>query len=213
MSTTDEGRQRVFYGIVADYTWHDMRWFAFFGFAPMFVGAIGMLFSGVSYLNWSFDIGALLGLGSLVLTEGILMIPVYFLISMLFFAGGVEWWVLCRHCPCYEHSGVKHGNEKKFYCLGNWGSPKLFKYRPGRISKAGQAVFLLWVGFYLFFPILYMLYRWDLVIIQIIVAASFVLTLRHWACSRCPNFGCVLNCVPKQDQELFLQAVARGEVY
>ena len=213
MNATGEEPQRVFFGIVADYGWHDARWFAFFGFAPMLVGAIGMISSGISYLGWSIDTGIQFGTGSLILSESVLMIPVYFAVSMLFFAGGVEWFVLCRHCPCYEHSGARHGNEKKFYCLGNWGSPKLYKYKPGHISRAGQAVFLLWVGFYLFFPILYMLYRWDLVVIQIVVAASFFLTIRHWACSHCPNFGCILNCVPEENKQRFLQAVENGEIY
>ncbi|MGQ4912759.1 MAG: hypothetical protein ACP6KW_11365 [Candidatus Thorarchaeota archaeon] len=213
MNETSEGTRRVVYGIVADYHWHDTRWFAYFGFAPIIIGAIGMVSSGASYLGWTLDIGTILGLGPIVLSESVLMIPVYFVVSMLFFAGGVEWWVLCRHCPCYEYSGARHGNEKKFYCLGNWGSPKLYKYAPGRISRLGQAVFVLWVAFYLFFPILYMLDRWELAVIQVITAVSFVVTLRHWACSHCPNFGCILNCVSAEDKEAFIEAMESGLVY
>jgi hypothetical protein len=183
------------------------------GFAPMVVGAIGMFGSSVSYFAWTFDIGSVLGLGPFVLGEGVLMFPIYFALSMLFFAGGIEWYVLCRHCPCYEHSGTEHGNERRFYCLANWGSPKIFKYKPSRISRLGQAAFLIGSGFFILFPILYLLDRWDFLLIQLVVAVSFMVTLRHWGCSQCPNFGCILNCVDEENQQAFADAVERGEVY
>jgi hypothetical protein len=142
-----------------------------------------------------------------------IMIPIYFIVSMLFFAGGIEWWVLCRHCPCYEHSGCEHGNEGRFYCLANWGSPKLFKYSPTGISRPAKAVFLIWTGFYLLFPIVYLLDRWDFALALIVMAASFVITLRHWGCSQCPNFECALNCVSEEDREKFTELLNEGKVY
>jgi hypothetical protein len=208
-----EERQRIYYGVLARYHSHDARWFALFGFAPMIVGAIGMIGSSVTYFGLSFDIGSFFGLGPFVLTESMLMIPVIFIISMLFFAGGLEWYVLCRHCPCYEYSGKEHGNENRFYCLGNWGSPKLFKHKPGPISRGGQAVFILFSSFYVLSPIFYLVDRWEFVAIQLVMAISFFATLRHWACSQCPNFGCILNTVPDENRNQFLEAIARGEVY
>jgi hypothetical protein len=172
-----------------------------------------MLSSGISYLGWSFDIGLLLGMDSIVLNESVLVIPVYLFLSMLFFAGGVEWYVLCRHCPCYEYSGCEHGNADRFYCLANWGSPKVFEYSPTVISRAGQAVFVVWVLFYLLFPIVYLWNRPDWVLVQILIAVNLAYTLRHWACSSCPNFGCILNSVPDSRQEAFLEALEAGAVY
>ena len=209
----DESKDRVYDGVLARYHFHDARWFMILGFAPMIVGAVGMVNSSVSYFGLSFDIGSFFGLAPFVLTESMLMIPVIFIISMLFFAGGLEWYVLCRHCPCYEYSGREHGNENRFYCLGNWGSPKLFKYRPGNISRAGQATFLFFSSFYVLAPIFYLIDRWEFVAIQLVVAISFFATLHHWACSQCPNFGCILNSVPEESRKRFLEAIDRGEIY
>lgn len=208
-----EAKQKMFQRIVARYDFHDARWFAVFGFTPIIVGALGMVGSTVSYFGLSFDIGTFLGLGPFVLTESMIMIPVIFIASMLFFVGGLEWYVLCRHCPCYEYSGKDHGKENRFYCIGNWGSPKIFKYRPGRVSRGGQATFLFFSGFYVLSPIFYLIDRWELAIIQVVVAISFFVTLHHWVCSHCPNFGCILNSVPEEDRQEFLEAIERGEIY
>ena len=209
----NEDRQKVHHGIVARYHFHDARWFATIGFAPFVIAFAGMITTSISYLGWSFDLGSVLGLGPFILNEGILMFAVYFIISMLFFGGGLEWYVLCRHCPCYEHSGKEHGNEDRFYCLANWGSPKLFKYKPGNISRAGQATFLGFTGFFLLFPILYFLDRWEFVLFQVVFAVSFLVTLRHFGCSQCPNFGCVLNCVDEESKEKFLEDLRQERIY
>ena len=208
-----EVKQKTFGGVVARYHWHDARWFATIGFAPYFIAFAGMVTSNVSYFGWSFDIGSLLGLGPFILNEGFLMFILYFAVTMLFFAGGLEWYVLCRHCPCYEFSGVEHGNKNRFYCLGNWGSPKLFKHKPGHISRPAQATFLGFTSFFLLFPIAYFITRWEFVLVQLAMAVSFVATLRHWACSQCPNFGCVLNCADEDSKRQFLEDLKSGKIY
>ncbi len=209
----NENKERTYCGVVARYHFHDVRWFGIFGFAPMIVGIVGMIGSSVSYFGLSFDIGTFLGLSPFILTESILMIPVIFIISMLFFAGGLEWYVLCRHCPCYEYSGKEHGKENRFYCLGNWGSPKLFKYKPGHISRGGQAFFLIFVAFYILSPAFYLIDRWEFFVIQLVMALVFFVTLRQWGCSQCPNFGCVLNTVTEEKRVKFLEALEKGEIY
>jgi len=208
-----ELERKTCYGIVSQYHWHDARWFAVIGFTPYITAFVGMITTSITYFGWSFDIGSFLGLGPFILNEGILMFVVYFIITMLFFAGGLEWYVLCRHCPIYENSGKERGNEGRFYCVGNWGSPKLFKHKPGRISRAGQATFLIFVAFFLLFPIIYFIDRWELVIFQLAFALTFTVTLRHWVCSNCPNFGCVLNCVDEESKEKFLKDLAEGKIY
>ena len=209
----NETREKTVHGIVARYHWNDARWFATIGFAPYFIAFAGMVTSNVSYFGWSLDIGSLLGLGPFVLNEGFLMFILYFAVTMLFFAGGLEWYVLCRHCPCYEFSGVEHGNKNRFYCLGNWGSPKLFKHKPGHISRPAQATFLGFTSFFLLFPIAYFITRWEFVLVQLAMAVSFVATLRHWACSQCPNFGCVLNCADEDSKRQFLEDLKSGKIY
>jgi hypothetical protein len=208
-----EEKQNVCCDVVTRYHFHDARWFAIIGFAPLIVGAVGMIGSTVSYFGLSFDIGTFFGLSPFVLTESMLMIPIIFIASMIFFAGGLEWYVLCRHCPCYEYSGKDHNNENRFYCLGNWGSPKIFKYKPGHISRGGQATFVFFSGFYVLSPIFYLIDRWELVIIQLVIAITFFVTLHHWGCSHCPNFGCILNAVPEEKRKKFLEAMERSEIY
>ncbi|MGY5876085.1 MAG: hypothetical protein RTU30_10090, partial [Candidatus Thorarchaeota archaeon] len=75
-------RPRMYHDVIARYRKKDTMQFAILGFIPFIVGAIGMAISSISYLGWSID------LGFIVLTEGVLMIPVIFILSMLFFAGG-----------------------------------------------------------------------------------------------------------------------------
>ena len=202
-----EEKQIIYHGVKARYSWGDTRHFALMGFAPTIVGAVGMITSEISYFGLSFTIG------SFTLTEGMIMIPVFFLFAMLFYAGGVEWYVLCRHCPCYEYSGKEHGNEGRFYCLANWGSPKPFNYKPGHISRGGQLVFLVWTALNMFLPVLYFWNRLDYIFMQVVIVAVLLGTLRHYACSTCPNFGCILNTVQEEKREKFLAAVAAGEVY
>ncbi len=213
MTTNDDKRQKVYCGIVARYSGSEARWFAVMGWIPMLIAILGMLQSDIIYFGFTYDLGNALGLGSLVLSESTLMIPVYFVISMIFFAGGIEWYVLCRHCPCYEYSGKEYGKEGRFYCLANWGSPKLFKYDPSPVSTAGRLVFIAWVAFSYLFPIVYFWNRLDWVIVQLLVVGSFVMTLRQWCCSACPNFGCAFNSVPEENRERFMNELKSGAIY
>ncbi len=209
----DEEKQSVYCGIHARYSSKDARWFAIISFATMIVAYIGIASSSISYVGLSFDIGVFLGLDSFVLTEAMIIIPIHLIIAMIFF-GGAEWYVLCRHCVCYEHSGKEHGDENKFYCLANWGSPKLFKYEPSPVSTAGRAVFLIWgIGFSFLFPVLYLWDRLDWLIAYLLMTFAFLVTLRHWGCSSCPNFGCALNCVSEENRKAFEEKLIAGEVY
>ncbi|MFW9919041.1 MAG: hypothetical protein ACFFED_05535 [Candidatus Thorarchaeota archaeon] len=208
-----EQKQAVYCGIHARYSSNDARWFATISFAVMILAYVGLAGSSIIYFGWSVDIGAVLGLGSFILSESVIMIPVHFIIAMIFF-GGVEWYVLCRHCPCYDHSGKEHGNENKFYCLANWGSPKIFKYSPTPVSTAGRAVFLIWgIGWSFLFPLLYLWDRLDWLVGYGLVMVAFLTTLRHWGCSSCPNFGCALNCTPERNREAFSKLLDSGDIY
>lgn len=203
----------VLHGIHARYHSKDARWFAIVSLATMLISYIGMINSSIRYFGFSFDIGSFLSLPSIIVSESMIMIPLHFFIAMIFFAG-VEWYVLCRHCPCYEYSGKEHGNKDKFYCLANWGSPKLFQYEPSSVSMAGRVVFLAWgIGFSFLFQTLYLWDRLDWLVAYLLIAFTFLATLRHWACSSCPNFGCALNCVPEDNREGFLKEMESGRIY
>lgn len=211
--TNGQHESNVIYGIHVRYHRNDARWFAIISLATMLISYIGMANSSISYFGFSSDIGSYLSLYPFIVSESMIMIPFHFLIAMMFFAG-VEWYVLCRHCPCYEYSGKEHRNEDKFYCLANWGSPKLFKYKSSSVSTTGRVVFLAWgIGFSFLFQTLYLWDRLDWLVAYLFIVFMFLATLRHWACSSCPNFGCVLNCVPEDDRKRFIEEMKSGKIY
>ncbi|MHA1493472.1 MAG: hypothetical protein ACTSRQ_05600 [Candidatus Thorarchaeota archaeon] len=89
----------------------------------------------------------------------------------------------------------------------------MFKYKPGHISRGEQAIFLIFVAFYALSPAFYLTDRWELFVIQFVMAFVFIVTLRHWGCSQCPNFGCILNTVPEEKRMKFLEALKKREIY
>ena len=46
-----------------------------------------------------------------------------------------------------------------------------------------------------------------------IIAFFFMVPLRHWGCPQCPNFGCILNCVPEEKKDQFLKEMESGDIY
>ena len=92
-------------------------------------------------------------------------------------------------------------------CQANYGVIKICKYEPGPMSKSEKAQFvmgvLLWVGF----PIGLMLLGHDylLALIAITTAGSGAFLLHRNVCSRCINFSCPSNSVPKQLVDVYLR--------
>jgi hypothetical protein len=120
--------------------------------------------------------------------------------SLLFFFGW-EGRVLCSHCPMWaEESRVLH-------CHANYGVIKLWKYRPGPMSKAEQAQFLagafIWAGI----PFIFLLLggQYLLTGIGLVTVISGVYGVRKTACSRCVNFSCPGNTVPKPVVDAYLR--------
>lgn len=58
---------------------------------------------------------------------------------MIAFFGFIEIRVMCSHCPHYAESPTS------LKCWANYGSPKLWQYRPGPMSLVEKAVFF--IGF------------------------------------------------------------------
>lgn len=118
----------------------------------------------------------------------------------LFFFFVWEARILCSHCPMWaEESRVLH-------CHANNGVIKIWPYRPGPMSKLEQVQFivgaLLWLGF----PFIFMLLGQEylLALIGLTAVASGVFAVRKTACSRCINFSCPMNAVPKQIVDAYL---------
>jgi len=118
----------------------------------------------------------------------------------LFFFFVWEALVLCRHCPFWAEP------RKVLRCHANYGVFKIWKYDPGPMSRAEKAQFvigaLLWMGFP--FPFMLLGREYFLVIAGAAAAVSGIFVLRISVCSRCVNFSCPMNTVPKQHVDEYL---------
>jgi len=161
-----------------------------------------------------------------------------FAISILVFSGLMigHWWMLisyviillvtflvleprllCSHCPFYEKEGK---------CLKCWalrGMPKLWKYRPGPITKVEKVIMLIFGSFIDIFPFVgavwgliffglnyseYLFAGIPLVIctfLFMVIAGYFSRVLLGNACKKCANFSCSMNKVPKEIVDKFLK--------
>ena len=109
--------------------------------------------------------------------------------------------VMCSHCPHYAEEG------SSLKCWANYGSPKLWKYRPGPMTLLEKTVF--WGGFAVVFgyPLFFLLQglQWFLLIVYAITLGGFFMTLRTFLCSQCMNFACPLNAVQDKTRRLFFE--------
>ncbi|MDJ0622431.1 MAG: hypothetical protein QNJ17_05670 [Desulfocapsaceae bacterium] len=128
---------------------------------------------------------------SILLLPWILFVVVYF--------GFIEIRVMCSHCPHYAEASTS------LQCWANYGSPKLWKYRPGPMSVMEKIVFL--GGFVIVwgYPLISLLLSTQifLLIIYSMTTTSFFLILLKFMCSRCMNFACPLNQVDEQIRDRF----------
>jgi hypothetical protein len=109
--------------------------------------------------------------------------------------------ILCSHCPMWaEESRVLH-------CHANSGVIKIWKYKPGPMSKSEQTQFIIgaviWIGFPFIFLLLAQAYA--LAIIGLAAAATAVHSVKKLSCTRCINFSCPMNEVPKETVDAYLE--------
>jgi hypothetical protein len=130
--------------------------------------------------------------------------------AMVFgYFGFVEIRVMCSHCPHYAEPG------KSLQCWANYGSPRLWKYRPGPMTTAEKITFESGLLLIFGYPLVFLLVglQWILLVVFSLTAASFYVTLRHSYCSQCMNFACPLNNVGTQVRAEFFSrnpAVAKA---
>jgi hypothetical protein len=115
-----------------------------------------------------------------------------------------EFWeirILCSHCPYYAERGAT------LHCIANYGSLKLWNYHPEPMSTFEKVQ--LWIGFAILggYPFPFMIlggqYLWAVVALWGL--AMFFWTLHRYTCSRCVNFSCPLNSVPKKVVDAYLE--------
>jgi hypothetical protein len=153
----------------------DLAQFLAIAFPPFIVGGIGI----VQVNAW-------------------LLIPWIGLIVSYF--GFIEIRVMCSHCPHYAEPGTK-----SLQCWANYGSPKLWTYRPGPMSVGEKAVFFgglaLIAGYPLAFLVIGM--QWLLLAMFVALAVVMATAMRARMCSRCMNFACPLNHVEPLVRAMF----------
>lgn len=114
---------------------------------------------------------------------------ILWLVMIIGFFGFLEIRVLCSHCPHYAEPG------SSLKCWANYGSPKIWKFRPGSLSFI-EKIFL-FSGFAVIwgYPLVFLLkdMQWFLLIVYVLSTAGFFMTLSRFLCTQCINFACPLN--------------------
>ena len=124
------------------------------------------------------------------------------LVCFLLYFGGIEIRVMCSHCPHYAESDTK-----ALQCWANYGSPKLWKYRPGPMSATEKTVFLGGLLAVFAYPAVFAVLTESYVLLALYAAAvaAAAYHLRSRLCVKCFNFACPLNRVDAETRRKFLQ--------
>ena len=119
----------------------------------------------------------------------------------LFFFFGWEARILCSHCPFWAEGG------RVLHCHANYGVYKIWRFHPEPMRTLEKAQFMLGSAMFIGYPFVFLLlgkqYGMTLVAAAAAIGAGF--TLKRHACSRCINFSCPLNSVPKTIVDAYLK--------
>jgi hypothetical protein len=112
-------------------------------------------------------------------------------ITLIFsYFGFIEIRVMCAHCPHYAEPGTK-----SLQCWANYGSPKLWKYKPGPMSSSEKVIFLLGLGLIAGYPLVVLLFSaaWLLFVLFVLTVIGMGFLMSGLMCNRCMNFACPFN--------------------
>jgi hypothetical protein len=141
----------------------------------------------------------LLGGAAIYHTNAWILIP--WLILIIGYFGFVEIRVMCSHCPHYAEEG------RSLKCWANYGSPKIWKYRPRPMSFLEKVIFFAGLVLIWGYPLIFMIadFQLFLLTVYVVTAAGFFMTLRLFLCSQCMNFACPLNTVKNEIRRDFYE--------
>lgn len=107
---------------------------------------------------------------------------------------------LCSHCPHYAEPELH-----SLKCWANYGSPKLWKYRPGPLKTWEKFVFIGGGSLIFVLPVVFAAIKgfYALSVVSIVLFTVFLLVLKRCYCSRCMNFACPFNQVPEDVRRCF----------
>ena len=139
----------------------------------------------------------LIGGAGVYQVNGWLLLP--WLVIVLGYFGFVEIRVMCSHCPHYAEAGAT------LKCWANYGSPRLWKYRPGPMTRTEKIVFFAGLLAVLGYPVGWLVVgqSWFLLVLYALTTFGGFLTMQRCMCSQCMNFACPLNEVGQASRDKF----------
>jgi hypothetical protein len=121
-------------------------------------------------------------------------------LSVLLYFGLIEIRVMCSHCPHYAEPGTR-----TLKCWANYGSPKLWKYRPGPMSMFEKIIFFAGLAIVFLYPpaIMVLSGQYILTSIFLIYTAIGFYLMKRFMCKKCMNFACPLNMLDEKTKQEF----------
>ena len=142
----------------------------------------------------------------------------YAVVCVTFWGLGLETRILCSHCPYWAK------DSKTLHCWALTGSPKLWRYRPEPMNKLEKTVLVLFFSFLVLFPVFVEAYGiWlmsvnyaefglyallgmiGVTLATLMAGLQFLYILVYYFCSKCVNFSCPLNRIPKSMVDEYLE--------
>lgn len=110
--------------------------------------------------------------------------------------------ILCSHCPYYVFE-----DEMYVKCYANYGIHKAWKYNPAPMTKSEQLQFLLGIFIFVGYPLVFLIMGKSYLHLVITMAFDIIwlVSMYFLRCSKCPNFSCPLNNVPKNVVDDYLR--------
>lgn len=121
---------------------------------------------------------------------------------LLLYFGLIEIRVMCSHCPHYAEPETK-----ALKCWANYGSPKIWRYRPGLMSLSEKIVFFSGLVIIFLYPIVIMAISKQIILLSAYVLYIFIggYFMHNYMCKKCMNFACPLNSVTQETREKFMK--------
>jgi hypothetical protein len=119
----------------------------------------------------------------------------------IFFFGFLEIRILCSHCPFYAEKGFV------LHCPANYGLPKLWKYHPEPMNRLEKAALLVCFAILFGYPLPFLILGRQYILLAITsnAMALWLFVMQRHVCSKCVNFSCPLNRVPKRVADNYLR--------
>ena len=138
--------------------------------------------------------------GSAILKTGWIPLVIWIglLVGYFMFA---EIRVMCSHCPHYAEEGAS------LQCWANYGAPRLWKYRPGPMSRMETIVFFSGLVIVIGYPAVFLIlsaWWFGLLLFAMMISGSYM-TMRRLMCNQCINFACPLNITSHETREKFFE--------